>query len=135
MNRLISRCEWNVALSPLFRRMITPVTPNFDPDDTLTSRDNNRWSATYFLAAIAAVAFGLRAYHLGRLSFWYDEVVTMRLAGAGGPGWRSSNDSSRSTPLARRSTRSSSNSGPERSACRKSPGADSASSAAWRPSY
>ena len=30
------------------------------------------------LAAIVAVAAGLRGYQLGRLSFWYDEVVTMR---------------------------------------------------------
>jgi mannosyltransferase len=33
-------------------------------------------------AAILGVAIGLRAFELGRLSFWYDEVVTMRLAGA-----------------------------------------------------
>ena len=31
-------------------------------------------------AAIALVASGLRFYRLGQLSFWYDEVVTMRLA-------------------------------------------------------
>ncbi|MGP0069902.1 MAG: glycosyltransferase family 39 protein [Isosphaeraceae bacterium] len=38
------------------------------------------------IAAIAAVAAGLRLFQLGRLSFWYDEVVTMRLARAGNPG-------------------------------------------------
>jgi mannosyltransferase len=38
------------------------------------------------LAAILMIALGLRIYALGRLSFWYDEVVTMRLARAGGPG-------------------------------------------------
>lgn len=37
------------------------------------------------LAAVLAVAAGLRAYRLGGSSFWYDEVVTMRLARAGGP--------------------------------------------------
>jgi mannosyltransferase len=37
-------------------------------------------------AAIAVVAAGLRFYQLGRLSFWYDEVVTMRLARSGNPG-------------------------------------------------
>ena len=37
------------------------------------------------LAAIVGVAAGLRGYQLGRLSFWYDEVVTMRLARAGSP--------------------------------------------------
>jgi uncharacterized membrane protein len=37
------------------------------------------------LAGIVVVAAGLRGYQLGRLSFWYDEVVTMRLARAGSP--------------------------------------------------
>ena len=32
------------------------------------------------MIAILAIALGLRAWHLGQLSFWYDEVVTMRLA-------------------------------------------------------
>ncbi len=41
--------------------------------------------AGWILAGIAAVATGLRLYQLGRLSFWYDEVVTMRLARAGSP--------------------------------------------------
>ncbi|HZW29706.1 MAG TPA: glycosyltransferase family 39 protein [Isosphaeraceae bacterium] len=40
----------------------------------------------WVLAVIVAVAAGLRGYQLGRLSFWYDEVVTMRLARAGSPG-------------------------------------------------
>lgn len=40
----------------------------------------------WVLAAIVVVAAGLRGYQLGRLSFWYDEVVTMRLARAGNPG-------------------------------------------------
>ena len=31
---------------------------------------------------ILAVAAGLRAWKLGQLNFWYDEVVTMRLATA-----------------------------------------------------
>src|SRR5690349_176407 len=35
---------------------------------------------------ILAVATGLRAYGVGRLSFWYDEVVTVRLARAANPG-------------------------------------------------
>jgi hypothetical protein len=43
------------------------------------------WRTAWIAAAIAAVAAGLRGYQLGRLSFWYDEVVTMRLARAGGP--------------------------------------------------
>jgi uncharacterized membrane protein len=42
--------------------------------------------ATWVLAAISLIGLGARAYALGRLSFWYDEVVTMRLARAGGPG-------------------------------------------------
>jgi uncharacterized membrane protein len=37
------------------------------------------------LFAILGVAVVLRAWHLGQLSFWYDEVVTMRLAKAKGP--------------------------------------------------
>ena len=43
------------------------------------------WRTGWILAAIVAVAAGLRGYELGRLSFWYDEVVTMRLARAGSP--------------------------------------------------
>lgn len=43
------------------------------------------WRVERFLAAILAVAAGLRGYQLGRASFWYDEVVTMRLARAGSP--------------------------------------------------
>ncbi len=39
----------------------------------------------WILAGIVAVAAGLRGYQLGGLSFWYDEVVTMRLARAGSP--------------------------------------------------
>ena len=37
------------------------------------------------LALILAAAAGLRAYQIGRASFWYDEVVTMRLARTAGP--------------------------------------------------
>jgi len=37
------------------------------------------------LGAILALAAGLRAWKLGELSFWYDEVVTMRLASAPTP--------------------------------------------------
>jgi hypothetical protein len=37
------------------------------------------------LPAIALVAAGLRLHQLGRLSFWYDEVVTMRLARSPSP--------------------------------------------------
>jgi hypothetical protein len=37
------------------------------------------------LPCILAVASGLRAWRLGQLSFWYDEVVTMRLAEAATP--------------------------------------------------
>jgi hypothetical protein len=40
----------------------------------------------WVLAGIVAVASGLRGFQIGRLSFWYDEVVTMRLARAGSPG-------------------------------------------------
>jgi hypothetical protein len=43
------------------------------------------WHVWSILAGILAVAAGLRGYQLGRLSFWYDEVVTMRLARAGSP--------------------------------------------------
>lgn len=37
------------------------------------------------LTVLLAMAAGLRAYRLGASSFWYDEVVTMRLARAAGP--------------------------------------------------
>src|SRR5690242_10354854 len=37
------------------------------------------------LAVILILATVLRAWQLGQLSFWYDEVVTMRLAQAPGP--------------------------------------------------
>ncbi|MGC8642877.1 MAG: hypothetical protein ACP5XB_23715, partial [Isosphaeraceae bacterium] len=37
------------------------------------------------LLIILALAAGLRFWHLGGLSFWYDEVVTMRLAEAPTP--------------------------------------------------
>jgi hypothetical protein len=43
------------------------------------------WRIGFILAAILAVAAGVRGFQLGRLSFWYDEVVTMRLARAGSP--------------------------------------------------
>jgi mannosyltransferase len=43
------------------------------------------WRTGWILAGIVAVAAGLRGYQLGQLSFWYDEVVTMRLARAGSP--------------------------------------------------
>ncbi len=41
--------------------------------------------ATWILIAIVAVAVSLRSFQIGRLSFWYDEVVTMRLARFAGP--------------------------------------------------
>jgi 4-amino-4-deoxy-L-arabinose transferase-like glycosyltransferase len=37
------------------------------------------------LLSIVLFAFGLRSWNLGQLSFWYDEVVTMRLAEAPSP--------------------------------------------------
>ena len=37
------------------------------------------------IAAVLAVAALARSYQLGRLSYWYDEVVTLRLARADGP--------------------------------------------------
>jgi mannosyltransferase len=43
------------------------------------------WRAWPVPAAIFVVALGLRATDLGRLSLWYDEVVTMRLARQPGP--------------------------------------------------
>jgi hypothetical protein len=36
-------------------------------------------------AGILALSAALRSFELGRLSFWYDEVVTMRLSRAGSP--------------------------------------------------
>jgi uncharacterized membrane protein len=45
-----------------------------------------RLRSGWVLAAVVVVAAGLRSFQLGRLSFWYDEVVTMRLARAGNPG-------------------------------------------------
>jgi hypothetical protein len=54
-------------------------TADFRPDAC------NR-KAIVILTAIIAIAVGLRGFQLGRLSFWYDEVVTMRLAEAGDPG-------------------------------------------------
>lgn len=38
------------------------------------------------MLGILTISLALRAWDLGRLSFWYDEVVTMRLAQAAGPG-------------------------------------------------
>src|SRR5436309_5828905 len=38
------------------------------------------------LAVVLILATALRSWQLGQLSFWYDEVVTMRLAQAPGPG-------------------------------------------------
>ena len=46
--------------------------------------EGSRRMLTLFL--ILAVAAGLRFWRLGQLSFWYDEVVTMRLAQAPRPG-------------------------------------------------
>jgi hypothetical protein len=45
------------------------------------------WSRGFLikLGFILAVATLLRAYQVGRLSFWYDEVVTMRLARSANP--------------------------------------------------
>src|SRR3954468_1704623 len=40
----------------------------------------------FAFAAIFILATALRSWQLGQLSFWYDEVVTMRLALAPGPG-------------------------------------------------
>ncbi len=48
--------------------------------------DNNRAHArTLSLLLILMLATGLRLWNLGSLSFWYDEVVTIRLARAPGP--------------------------------------------------
>jgi mannosyltransferase len=41
--------------------------------------------AAWILIAIIVVAVALRSFQIGRLSFWYDEVVTMRLARSAGP--------------------------------------------------
>src|SRR5262249_6848153 len=43
------------------------------------------WRAGWIVSGIVAAAAALRGYQLGRLSFWYDEVVTMRLARTGSP--------------------------------------------------
>ncbi len=47
----------------------------------LARRDGARLA----LIVILCVAAGPRFFELGRLSFWYDEVVSLRLARAGGP--------------------------------------------------
>ena len=39
-----------------------------------------RWPGVLALLTTLAVALNLRAWNLGRLSYWYDEVVTIRLA-------------------------------------------------------
>ncbi len=44
------------------------------------------WRGGLACVLIVVVAGSLRFFELGRLSFWYDEVVTMRLATAAGPG-------------------------------------------------
>ena len=44
------------------------------------------WRGGLACVVIVVVAGSLRFFELGRLSFWYDEVVTMRLATAAGPG-------------------------------------------------
>jgi uncharacterized membrane protein len=69
--------------------MTRPVNPYLDHSGTgpLTGFDRSWVSKeAWVLAAIVAIGLGVRSYALGRLSFWYDEVVTMRLARAGGPG-------------------------------------------------
>ncbi|MFO0950692.1 MAG: glycosyltransferase family 39 protein [Isosphaeraceae bacterium] len=43
------------------------------------------WRRPALLALILASALGTRLWQLGRLSLWYDEVVTMRLARTPGP--------------------------------------------------
>jgi 4-amino-4-deoxy-L-arabinose transferase-like glycosyltransferase len=54
---------------------------------TLLGRPGGRERLAHglILAAILALAVGLRFWHLGRLSLWYDEVVPMRLAQQPGP--------------------------------------------------
>jgi uncharacterized membrane protein len=54
------------------------------PDPDTSWRRSRRFEAVA-LIAILGVATTLRAWHLGQLSFWYDEVVTMRLAKAESP--------------------------------------------------
>jgi mannosyltransferase len=51
-----------------------------------TSRNATLGASAWACAGIAFVGAGLRFYQLDRLSFWYDEVVTMRLARAGSAG-------------------------------------------------
>jgi mannosyltransferase len=46
---------------------------------------NDRWRYGALLTSILVIAGVLRVWNLGRLSFWYDEVVTMRLARQPGP--------------------------------------------------
>jgi hypothetical protein len=58
-------------------------TPTGDPAAGRSNRDR-AWIVILILILTGATA--LRAWKLGRLSFWYDEVVTMRLAKTAGPG-------------------------------------------------
>jgi mannosyltransferase len=61
--------------------MMDPIEEKrWHPDDRRA-----RWRVGWIVAAILAMAASLRGYQLGRLSFWYDEVVPMRLARAGSP--------------------------------------------------
>jgi 4-amino-4-deoxy-L-arabinose transferase-like glycosyltransferase len=59
-----------------------------DHDDVVTNptAESRFDRASIVLIAILLLATVLRSVHLGRNSFWYDEVITMRLAEAKGPG-------------------------------------------------
>jgi 4-amino-4-deoxy-L-arabinose transferase-like glycosyltransferase len=64
--------------------------PDLTEDDRVPDDDRQgpprRWAARWLpLAAILLVAAGLRLWRLDRMSLWYDEVVTMRVAHAESP--------------------------------------------------
>lgn len=62
--------------------MVDPEAASPDRGAPLERRPVTR---SLILAAILAVAAALRFWHLDASSLWYDEVVTMRVARAGGP--------------------------------------------------
>lgn len=61
------------------------VDPEAAPPDRGAPLERRPVLRSLILAAILAVAAALRFWHLDASSLWYDEVVTMRVARAGGP--------------------------------------------------
>jgi Dolichyl-phosphate-mannose-protein mannosyltransferase len=72
-------------LVPLHLIMHLSVASAPPPVKPAALGSHQNMTAMMIFVVILAVAAGLRAWKLGQLSFWYDEVVTMRLAEAPTP--------------------------------------------------